>query len=231
MCVVTVFAWYFWPFCRNWKEVTYLTCLEGFSLTFKCYILRQYILINIYPPICVVCVSVCGHVCAFGLLICITTHIQYLGSPGRENPLPQWGRERGTENPSISHRAMGCYRSFFSAVSLPRQSLCAKLISIPTFFKLAVTPHKKEKCKLTKGKTFNMQHILSDRLHLSPARYDLQVFLQDFELIFFTIMCTPDVYSLCSAQTLFFICRGKKTFIPSLWGLLYKQECSFKSSS
>lgn len=214
MCVVTVFAWYFWPFCRNWKEVTYLTCLKGFSLTFKCYILRQYILINIYPRICVVCVCVCGHVCAFGLLICITTHIQYSGSPGRENPLPQWGRERGTENPSISHRAMGCYRSFFSAVSLPRQSLCAKLISIPAFFKLAVTPHKKEKCKLTKRKTFKMRHILSDRLHLSSARYDLQVFLQDFELIFFPL-CVP-LMCTHSAQLrhYFSYVGGKKLLYP-----------------
>lgn len=107
---------------------------------------------------------------------------------------------------------MGCYRSSFSAVFLPRQSLCARLISIPAFFKLAVTPHKKEKCKLTKEKTFKMQNILSDQLNLCLARYDLQDFLEDsFSSFFFFQYVYPDVHSLCPTQTSFFIC-GKKTF-------------------
>lgn len=137
-----------------------------------------------------------------------------LGQPRERKPITTV-RERERDGESLNiPQSNGLYRYFFSAVSLPRQSLCAKLISIPTFFKLAVTPHKKEKCKLTKRKTFKMRHILSDRLHLSLARYDLQVFLQDFELIFFPL-CVP-LMCTHSAQLrhYFSYVGGKKLLYP-----------------
>lgn len=67
-----------------------------------------------------------------------------------------------------------------------------------------MTLFKKEKCKLMKVKTaFKMQHILSDRLHLSIVRYDLQDFLEDFELTF-PFACACHLHCLYSAQTQFF---------------------------
>lgn len=73
-------------------ERSYLTCLKGFSLCIlKAHIAPQYILINISISVSrslqpFVFVRMCV---SLGNAVCIMTDIQYLGSPGRESPLPR----------------------------------------------------------------------------------------------------------------------------------------------
>lgn len=108
-------------------ERSYLTCLKGFNLCIlMAHISPQYILINIYISVSRSLQSfafVCMRV-SLSKAVCIMTHIQYLGSPGRESPLTMV-REREGQRILQYPTEHWVVIDLFSAVSLSRQPLCA----------------------------------------------------------------------------------------------------------